>query len=529
MPAFTNITIGQRLAVGFCIVLLCAMALLGLGLWRMSQMQALTDSIVDDEAASLNDATAMRENGSALALILRKISAPTDVAELAQERIKFTATLAGYRAAVEGLQQRSATPEGRQLLEQVLARQGVVVPLAEQIERYAVAGNFFDAALKLKALTAPHEQWMAALTALAGHQRVAMKEAAAASRQHYRAARLGMWSLGGLALALGAAIAWHTTRTITVPLGNAGRIAGAIATGDLSQEIGPAGHDEAGALVRSLHTMQTQLIGAVRQIQDGAGNIAMAAREIATGNADLSARTEMQAGSLEHTASAMHTLTDTVRQNAGHARQANELVEEAAGVAARGGQVMDQVIATMGAIQDSARRIADITGVIDAIAFQTNILALNAAVEAARAGEQGRGFAVVASEVRNLAQRSAAAAKEIKVLIGDSVARVDSGGRLVDDAGQTMARIVTSVQAVAAIMADIAAASESQSTGLQEINRAVTRMDDMTQQNAALVEQAAAAADSLQHQAQRLEQAVGIFTLSPDKKYSSTQARLALP
>jgi methyl-accepting chemotaxis protein len=275
--------------------------------------------------------------------------------------------------------------------------------------------------------------------------------------------------------------------------------------------------------------MQKQLIGAVRQIQDGAGNIGMAAREIATGNADLSARTEMQAGSLEHTASAMHALTDTVRQNAGHARQANELVDDAARVAARGGQVMQQVIATMGAIQDSARRIADITGVIDAIAFQTNILALNAAVEAARAGEQGRGFAVVASEVRNLAQRSAAAAREIKALIGDSVARVDGGSKLVDDAGQTMARIVASVQAVAAIMADIASASESQSAGLQEINHAVTRLDDMTQQNAALVEQAAAAAASLQHQAQRLEQAVGMFTLAPGSAYPSTHARLALP
>jgi methyl-accepting chemotaxis protein len=529
MPTITNIKIGQRLALGFCIVLLCALALLGLGLWRMSQMQALTDSIVDDKAASLDDATRMRENGSALALILRKVSAPTDTAELAQESRHLAAALASYGDAVQGLRQRSATPQGRQLLEQVLARQSAVMPLVEQIQGHAADGNFFDAALKLKALAGPHDKWMAALVVLADHQRTAMKEAAAASRRHYQAAVLGMWSLGGLALALGAAIAWHTTRTITIPLGKAGRIAGVIATGDLSQEIGPAANDEAGALVRSLHTMQKQLIGAVRQIQDGAGNIGMAAREIATGNADLSARTEMQAGSLEHTASAMHALTDTVRQNAGHARQANELVDDAARVAARGGQVMQQVIATMGAIQDSARRIADITGVIDAIAFQTNILALNAAVEAARAGEQGRGFAVVASEVRNLAQRSAAAAREIKALIGDSVARVDGGSKLVDDAGQTMARIVASVQAVAAIMADIASASESQSAGLQEINHAVTRMDDMTQQNAALVEQAAAAAASLQHQAQRLEQAVGMFTLAPGSAYPSTHARLALP
>ncbi|GAB2869932.1 methyl-accepting chemotaxis protein [Pseudoduganella ginsengisoli] len=529
MPTFTSFMIGQRLALGFCIVQLCAMALLGLGIWCMSQMQAQTDAIVDDKAASLVDATGMRENGEGLALILRKVSAPTDVAELAQQREKLAAALARYGTAMHRMRQRTATPEGKQLLEQVWARQAVVLPLVEQIQRDAAEGNFFDAALKLKALTEPHEQWMAALAALAGYQHKAMKEAAAESRRRYQAAVLGMWSLGGLALTLGAFIAWRTTRTITVPLGKAGRIASAIATGDLSQEIGPAANDEAGALVRSLHTMQRQLTGAVRQIQDGAANIAMAAREIATGNADLSARTEMQAGSLEHTASAMETLTETVRQNAGHARQANELVRDAAQVAERGGQVMDQVVTTMGAIQGSARRIADITGVIDGIAFQTNILALNAAVEAARAGEQGRGFAVVASEVRNLAQRSAAAAREIKLLIGDSVARTDDGGKLVDDAGQTMARIVRSVQSVAAIMADIAAASESQSVGLQEINHAVTRMDDMTQQNAALVEQAAAAADSLQHQAQRLEQAVGMFTLSPGGTHPSTEARLALP
>ncbi|MRV72982.1 HAMP domain-containing protein [Duganella sp. FT92W] len=515
MPTIANIKIGQRLALGFSIVLLCAIALLGLGLWQMSQMQTLTDAIVNDEAAGLDAATSMRENGGALALILRKLSAPTDVAEQAQESKRLVDTLAAYDRALRHLLWHSASPEGMRLLTQVQARQAVVMPMLEQVRRQAADGNYFDAALAVKALSGPHEQWMAALSQLADHRRAAMKEAAAASGRHYQAAMLGMWSLGGLALALGAVIAWLTTRTITAPLHHAGRIAGAIATGDLSQEIGSAPNDETGALVRALQTMQHQLIGAVRQIQHGACNIGVAAREIAIGNADLSARTEAQAGSQEHTASAMQALTGAVGRNAGHARQANDLVLDAAAVAATGGRLMTEVVDTMRAIQSSARKIADITGVIDGIAFQTNILALNAAVEAARAGEQGRGFAVVASEVRQLAQRSAAAAREIKILIGDSVGMVDGGSRLVDIAGQTMARIVTSVQSVAAIMADIAAASEAQSTGLQDISQAMARMDDMTQQNAALVEQAAAAAASLQIQAERLEQAVAIFRLAP--------------
>jgi methyl-accepting chemotaxis protein len=515
MSTIANIKIGQRLALGFSIVLLCAIALLGLGLWRMSQMQTLTDAIVNDEAAGLDAATSMRENGGALALILRKLSAPTDVAEQAQESKRLVDTLAAYDRALRHLLRHSASPDGMRLLTQVQARQAVVMPLLEQARRQADDGNYFDAALAVKALSVPHDKWMAALVQLADHRRTAMKEAAAASGRHYRAAVLGMWSLGGLALALGAAIAWLTTRTITAPLHHAGRIAGVIATGDLSQEVGPAPNDETGALVRALQTMQQQLIGAVRQIQHSACNIGVAAREIAIGNADLSARTEAQAGSQEHTASAMQALTGAVGRNAAHAKQANALVLDAAAVAATGGRLMTDVVETMRAIQSSARKIADITGVIDGIAFQTNILALNAAVEAARAGEQGRGFAVVASEVRHLAQRSAAAAKEIKLLIGDSVEMVDGGSRLVDIAGQTMARIVTSVQSVAAIMADIAAASQAQSTGLQDISQAMARMDDMTQQNAALVEQAAAAAASLQVQAERLEQAVAIFRLAP--------------
>jgi len=259
--------------------------------------------------------------------------------------------------------------------------------------------------------------------------------------------------------------------------------------------------------------MNDSLLKIVREVRLGTDTIATASTQIASGNLDLSSRTEEQASSLEETASAMEELTSTVKQNADNARQANQLAVSASAVAQEGGDVVGQVVATMGSINDSSKKIVDIISVIDGIAFQTNILALNAAVEAARAGEQGRGFAVVASEVRSLAQRSAAAAKEIKVLIDDSVEKVTSGSKLVEQAGSTMAEVVGSVRRVTDIVGEISAASQEQSTGIEEVNRAITQMDEVTQQNAALVEEAAAAAQSLQDQAGKLAQVVGVFKL----------------
>ena len=286
-----------------------------------------------------------------------------------------------------------------------------------------------------------------------------------------------------------------------------------MAAGDLTSTVDTHAHDETGQLLRALADMNAALARTVGAVRSSTDTISTASGEIASGNADLSGRTESQASSLEQTASSMEELTSTVKQNADNARQANQLVISASAVAVRGGEVVSQVVDTMASIKESSRRIVDIIGVIDSIAFQTNILALNAAVEAARAGEQGRGFAVVASEVRNLAQRSAGAAREIKILIGDSVDKVDGGGKLVDEAGQTMQLIVTSVKQVADIMSEITAASQEQSMGIEQVNAAIGQMDEMTVQNAALVEQAAAAAQSMQDEAQVLSRAVAVFTL----------------
>ena len=313
---------------------------------------------------------------------------------------------------------------------------------------------------------------------------------------------LGLW--------LGIAV----THSITRPIGEAVRVAQALAQGDLTVQVKNAPQDEVGQLLTALGNTARQLEGIVSGIKDASEVIETAAQEIATGNADLSQRTEEQASSLEETASSMEELTSAVKQNAESARQANHLASGASDVAQRGGEVVHQVVTTMRSINESSTKIADIIGVIDGIAFQTNILALNAAVEAARAGEQGRGFAVVASEVRTLAKRSADAAKEIKRLITDSVDRVSHGTTLVDEAGGTMDEIVRSVKRVTEIMAEITAASEEQSTGIEQVNQAVTQMDEVTQQNAALVEQAAAAAESMQDQAEQLARAVSVFKVN---------------
>ena len=321
-------------------------------------------------------------------------------------------------------------------------------------------------------------------------------------------------ALSVLFMMLATVIAWALTRSITRPMNEAVVLANKVAEGDLSSSLDVRSKDEIGQLTSALQRMNNNLSTIVRDVRSGTHAISTASREIASGNADLSQRTEEQASSLEETASSMEELTSTVKQSAENARQANQLATGASTIAVKGGEVVAQVVSTMSGISESSKKIADIIGVIDGIAFQTNILALNAAVEAARAGEQGRGFAVVASEVRTLAQRSAGAAKEIKELITDSVHKVEGGTKLVAEAGKTMDEIVTAVKRVTDIMGEMTAAAQEQSSGIEQVNQAVMQMDHVTQQNAALVEEAAAAADSMQQQAKALARAVSVFKVA---------------
>lgn len=319
-----------------------------------------------------------------------------------------------------------------------------------------------------------------------------------------------------LGILFAAMIGWWIVQGIVRPVQAAVKLANSVAAGDLTQDIQVRSKDETGQLLQALKRMNDNLVQIVGQVREGTDAIASASAQVASGNMDLSSRTEQQASSLEETASSMEELTSTVKQSADNARQANELAMSASNVAVKGGEVVSQVVETMEEINASSRKIVDIISTIDGIAFQTNILALNAAVEAARAGDQGRSFAVVAAEVRTLAQRSAAAAKEIKALIEDSVTKVESGSSLVNEAGSTMNEIVAQVQRVTDVMAEILVATKEQATGIEQVNRAISEMDQVTQQNAALVEEAAAAADAMRSQADGLAQTVSVFKVSEE-------------
>jgi methyl-accepting chemotaxis protein len=349
------------------------------------------------------------------------------------------------------------------------------------------------------------------------------------SRAAHAEAMLVMGATLAVTLVVGCVTVFWLIKSITVPLHAAVGVAQTVAGGDLRSEVRVDSKDEIGELLGALRTMQTNLSGIVGKVRAGTETIHGATVEIAAGNLDLSGRTEQQASSLEQTAAAMVELTTTVQQNNANANEASKLADVASQVAERGGDAVEQMVQTMGSINESSRKIVDIIGVIDGIAFQTNILALNAAVEAARAGEQGRGFAVVASEVRNLAQRSASAAKEIKALIGDSVSRVEAGSRLAGQAGETMGEVVSSVQRVTAIIGEISVASGEQRDGIEQISIAISHMDSVTQQNAALVEEAAAAADALTQQAASLSEAVSIFKLEEQGQGQGRNARLPAP
>ncbi len=522
--SFENMKISVRMGLGFGLILALTLLATGLGLLRMATIQGHLDQVAGSHMVKIKWVSEMRDALQTAAISARNLVLLTDeeameaAAKHVQEQRKRYAEASGKLAALVTGEAEKA------LLARIVAARAQTDPSLDKAMGFALGNPIAATQTLIDEVHPAQSLWIKALEDMARFQEKASAQALEDAEAAYAGARALVLAMAGLSLVLSGLVAWRLTRSITGPIEHAVNLARAVAAGDLTQRIEVRSTNETGQLMQALKDMNESLVRIVGQVRSGTDSVATASSQISSGNLDLSSRTEQQASSLEETASSMEELTSTVRQNAENARQANQLVVSTADVAVKGGQVVGQVVDTMASIKESSRKIADIIGVIDGIAFQTNILALNAAVEAARAGEQGRGFAVVASEVRNLAQRSAGAAKEIKALIEDSVGKVDAGGKLVDEAGKTMDEIVGSVKRVTDIMGEIAAASQEQSAGIEQVNQAVGQMDEMTQQNAALVEQAAAAAESLQDQAAKLAEAVSVFRLD-----GSSGQRAALP
>ena len=515
MTMLNNLSIKARLIFVIGVLALASLLVGGFGLYSLSATNAALRMVYNDRLLTLAQLgevlTKMQENQSALAIAAggppERIAPALD--QVKQRIGEISKILDAYLATAMDAQEKALAQQFADSRRQFVAQgltpvltalrandqaAAMLVVQGPLVTTFAQARDHMRALVKLQAASAKGE-YDAALT-------------------RYERARTVALVLVTLSLVCGAVIGAWLIRSIGAALGQALRVANSVAAGDLTERIDIVSRDEVGQLLMALQKMNSGLVGIVGEVRSGTDLIATASSQIASGNQDLSSRTEAQASSLEQTAASMEELTSTVRQNADNARQANMLAATASSVASKGGDVIGQVVHTMAEINTSSRKIVDIISVIDGIAFQTNILALNAAVEAARAGEQGRGFAVVASEVRNLAQRSAAAAREIKALIGDSVERVDAGSLLVNEAGKTMLEIVDSVRRVTDIMGEISSASQEQTTGIDQINRAITQMDEVTQQNAALVEQASAAAATMLDQAASLAQVVGAFKLT---------------
>ena len=521
-----NWKIGLRLGVAFGLIIAMLLGSTAFSIYAQRDVANVTADLTSDRFPKIESAKAVYEAASANALLTWELLTDSDKTTVDRINAEIEVIRAANAKNMDALEKSIHSPEGKSLY----------AKMADARKKYLVLRtDAIDLAVKQGKRDAGLAKWRGEALPLLATYKKAVEDLV--DYQHRKVAdgvklvdESNIWSqrillaVGALAAVIGMLLAWVITRSVTGPLGDAVRIAEAVAAGDLTANIEVKSKDETGQLLTALSNSTGQLNRIVGRIKDSTEQINHAAREIATGNADLSQRTEEQASSLEETASSMEELTSTVKQNAENARQANQLAAGASEVAVRGGEVVREVVATMSGITESSKKIADIIGVIDGIAFQTNILALNAAVEAARAGEQGRGFAVVASEVRSLAQRSANAAKEIKTLISDSVGKVDAGSKLVDEAGKTMDEVVSSVRRVTDIMAEITAASQEQSSGIEQVNQAVTQMDEVTQQNAALVEEAAAAAESMQEQANALATAVSVFKLSGEHRVVATES-----
>lgn len=511
----SSIKIGKRLFLAFGFLIVVIGLILAVGIYRLQDVATRTKLMMEKPLTKermVSDWYRTIHTSVRRTTAIAKSSDPALAAFFAPEAKQATQMANEQQKQLERLLE---TPEEKILFDDLSKKRQIYIKARDAIS-VAKSENRTDEAEQLfqTAFQPAGVDYLDSLQALLDQQRRSINQAATEIDKNFQNGRNQMLLLGLLALCAATALALLITRSIVNPLKAAVQFAESVAIGDLRHKIEIHSTDETGQLLHALQSMTESLHMIVTQVRQGTDTIANASSEIASGNLNLSSRTEDQAATLEQTASSMEELTSTVSQNAANARQANQLAMSAADVAVKAGGVVSEVIHTMGSINESSRKIVDIIGVIDGIAFQTNILALNAAVEAARAGEQGRGFAVVAAEVRNLAQRSAAAAKEIKTLIGDSVDKVDIGTKLVDQAGATMDNVVSSVKRVTDIFSEITAASNEQTTGIEQINKAIIQMDDVTQQNAALVEQAAAAAQSMQEQAAHLSRVVQVFKLT---------------
>ncbi len=528
MQFLRRLSLGSRLALGFGLLLLLLAIVTGLGIARMSTLDHTSQQITTELYGKANASQRMGYLVLDVARTARNIIILEDREQMTANKTLLDKNVAEFNTTIGQLRQLETAPQIRSLIDTTDAKSKEYFAFTADVTALGFANSNLEAQ---KMLFGPRYktqgELLAMLAQLVKQYEGEMQQASASAHDTFlqSATLLGLVAL--VAVLAGVAGAFLITRSITVPMARAVDVAHAVAEGDLTRTMDDDGRDEAALLLQSLQTMNGNLTRVVHQIRQASDSIATGSSQIASGNADLSQRTESQASSLQQTAASMEEMSATIRQNADTARTASQLAATASQAASRGGDVMGQVVATMQDISGSSSKIADIIGVIDGIAFQTNILALNAAVEAARAGEQGRGFAVVAGEVRALAGRSAEAAKEIKALIGQSVEKVGTGTRLVDEAGTTMSDIVQQVQRVSDLIAEIDAATREQSEGIGQVNAAVSQLDQATQQNAALVEESAAAAGSLQQQAVRLTEAVGVFRLSGMAERAATMAPAA--
>jgi len=518
-----GLSIGARLIVGFGLVLgILILVVAGTAVataYNKNQLISALERSSDKNVLAVRMKSALLESGIAM----RNIGLQSDVGDMQREAAAVVDSNKQYVLALKRLKALGLDADEQRFVTATAQAQTDIEASLQDAMNAALSFNMESAIRTIATRIDPlNKRTVAEVEKLVVLQQNQVRAVLAQSVQSDRRLTLMLFAVGSLAVLIGGIFAWAIRRSIVRPLHVAVEVASRVARGDLTSRIVTNSKDEIGKLLSALGQMNEQLASIVGNVRSGTDTISTASSEIASGNSDLSARTDAQAQSLQETAASMNELTNAVRFNANNAQEANRLVASASSVATRSGDVVGKMVATMEQIKQSSGKIREITGVIDSIAFQTNILALNAAVEAARAGSQGRGFAVVASEVRSLAQRSADAAKEISSLIADSVEKVEAGGIMVDDAGATINEVVVAVKHIADIVGEIADASEEQTIGIEKINEKITLMDDMTQRNAALVEEAAAAAESMRDQAAALADAVSVFKLTGGDAATST-------